>query len=320
MRLRNFPTVDGRDKQQMLDRLTELWGPVRVESPAGGTIAVHLAFVTLKDLGVMFGSFGTAIDIVQHAKGDSIQLQFPQRGMAELNIGPQTYIAVPGKAVLIDQAQLSRFSIRHPPSFKTIGISFPKRVVEEHLSARLMRPIRGKISFEPEIDLTSSLGTTMAYLSQCLVTGLENDLLRTAPITISNLSEALISLLIEMSPHAKSGLVAPTIAPRNVKRAIDYMHAHIDQPLTIAQIAEASQTSIRSLQMGFQRFRGMSPLVYLRRIRLEAARADLSKPDNSLSVSETARKWGFAHLGRFASEYRNAFGELPSETTARAGR
>ena len=37
-----------------------------------------------------------------------------------------------------------------------------------------------------------------------------------------------------------------------------------------------------------------------------------------LSVSEVAWRWGFAHHGRFAAQYRTRFGETPSQTL-RAG-
>jgi AraC-like DNA-binding protein len=49
----------------------------------------------------------------------------------------------------------------------------------------------------------------------------------------------------------------------------------------------------------------------MKRVRedLQAGRAQ--------SVARAARRWGFAHAGRFSVEYRVRFGELPSETLAR---
>jgi transcriptional regulator GlxA family with amidase domain len=72
------------------------------------------------------------------------------------------------------------------------------------------------------------------------------------------------------------------------------------------------------LQSGFRKIHGTTPVGYLRRIRLEAAHAELSRPDNLLPVSEVAMKWGFTHMGRFASLYRSAFGLYPSDSVRRA--
>jgi AraC-like DNA-binding protein len=56
-------------------------------------------------------------------------------------------------------------------------------------------------------------------------------------------------------------------------------------------------------------------MAYVREVRLERARADLMSDDPSLgSVTDIALKWGFAHLGRFAVEYKRRFGESPSAT------
>lgn len=43
-------------------------------------------------------------------------------------------------------------------------------------------------------------------------------------------------------------------------------------------------------------------------------------PGPDISVTETALRWGFGHLGEFAGEYRARFGERPSDTLRRARR
>ena len=74
--------------------------------------------------------------------------------------------------------------------------------------------------------------------------------------------------------------------------------------------------STRSLYAGFRDFVGASPMQYLRELRLERARAELLGSD-AANVAAVALRWGFAHLGRFSSEYRQRFGETPSETLKR---
>lgn len=67
------------------------------------------------------------------------------------------------------------------------------------------------------------------------------------------------------------------------------------------------------MQAAFNRHHGVTPLAYLRRIRLLLAREQLQSDDDR-SVTDIAQACGFAHLGRFAAAYRDEFGELPRET------
>ncbi|MFZ6992357.1 helix-turn-helix domain-containing protein [Curtobacterium sp. RRHDQ66] len=79
------------------------------------------------------------------------------------------------------------------------------------------------------------------------------------------------------------------------------------------EIAAAAGLRSRGLQGAFQRVHGMTPLAYLRGIRLLLARERL-RSGYSESVAAVARSVGIGHLGRFAGAYKAEFGELPSET------
>jgi hypothetical protein len=71
-----------------------------------------------------------------------------------------------------------------------------------------------------------------------------------------------------------------------------------------------------ALPDGFRQRMGVTPTQYLRGVRLGRVRADLlaSQPADPTTVAETAHRWGFAHLGRFAQYYRQRYGESPSDT------
>ena len=86
---------------------------------------------------------------------------------------------------------------------------------------------------------------------------------------------------------------------------------------TIAGICEALGISRRTLQYSFQEIAGVNPATYLRIVRLNQARRDLKA---GTSVTTAATNWGFWHFGRFARDYRELFGERPSQTAAGAGR
>ena len=100
-----------------------------------------------------------------------------------------------------------------------------------------------------------------------------------------------------------------------VRQAVDYMHAHLDQPLTAFDLCSALDTSDRTLRRVFCETYNLGPLAYFRVIRLHAVRAALQAARGSDdSVARIARRWGFHRLGSFANEYRVQFGELPSHT------
>jgi transcriptional regulator GlxA family with amidase domain len=62
--------------------------------------------------------------------------------------------------------------------------------------------------------------------------------------------------------------------------------------------------------------RGTTPTRHLHGLALAEARAALQDPATR-SVKQVALRCGFRELGRFAADYRAAFGENPSETLRR---
>jgi AraC-like DNA-binding protein len=56
-------------------------------------------------------------------------------------------------------------------------------------------------------------------------------------------------------------------------------------------------------------------MAYVQQIRLVRAHEALRHADpHRVTVASVAHRWGFAHLGRFASTYRTRFGVSPSAT------
>nr|WP_315463707.1 helix-turn-helix domain-containing protein [uncultured Rhodoferax sp.] len=105
---------------------------------------------------------------------------------------------------------------------------------------------------------------------------------------------------------------------RIVAAARAYMEQHPDAVLAVPDLCKAIGASRRALQYAFEEVLQVSPVTYLRLMRLNRARADLLQP-HAGSVGDVAARWGFWHLSRFAAEYKALFGELPSATLQRAG-
>jgi AraC-like DNA-binding protein len=107
-------------------------------------------------------------------------------------------------------------------------------------------------------------------------------------------------------------------APWQVRMAEQYVEANWEEPLTIENLVAVTGTSARSLFEAFQKHRGYSPMVFVKRIRLRKAREILTSGGSASSVTNVAYSCGFGNLGHFASAYRSTFGERPSETLAKA--
>lgn len=179
---------------------------------------------------------------------------------------------------------------------------------DERLSLRDLVPLM-------QHHLTEANTQSFYYLTQAVASALLDDTRRNrSRIAMSLLGESLLFLVIEKLALEK--MKKPLeLTPRHVARAVDYMHANMHLPLTMSDVGIAAGASVRTLQAAFRAHYDTTPAAYLRRIRLEAVRLELSSSDNNLPVQEIALKWGFTHMGRFAEAYRRAYGLLPSQLT-----
>ena len=146
---------------------------------------------------------------------------------------------------------------------------------------------------------------------------------RFAPAILENLQvqRDLKSSILTKAVSALSS-AQPITEPRRCFRSrshlvleiIDWALARNDTPPTILEICLEFNVGRRFLNYAFTDVTGISPLAYLRSMRLNGVRRDLRKAAQNHTVQDVAARWGFFHLPRFSAEYRKLFGELPSET------
>jgi AraC-like DNA-binding protein len=205
-----------------------------------------------------------------------------------------------------------------------VCLKIPEPQMRWQLEAMLNRPVRERLTFNRQLNLSTTAANDWYHLLQLLTReawqpgGLLNH-----QLALGNLQLLLIQGLLQIQPHNYTEALTESAAPVSAavaKRAIDLMHAHPETPWSTAELARATGASARALQRAFERSGQPSPMTYLRQVRLHRVHAELAahSPD-SVTVTSVAGRWGFVHLGRFASQYRQLFGETPSETL-RAGR
>jgi|JI9StandDraft_2_1071091.scaffolds.fasta_scaffold00139_15 AraC family transcriptional regulator, ethanolamine operon transcriptional activator len=100
-----------------------------------------------------------------------------------------------------------------------------------------------------------------------------------------------------------------------IKGMEEFIIGNIAQPLTLKDLYTAVKTSPRALSYGVQDLFAMSPMEYLKVKRLNGVRRILKACAPSIyTVSAIANLWGFWSMGHFSRDYKQLFGELPSQT------
>lgn len=295
--------------------------PVRAGSlsPAGFTVQADA--VMTEGICVSQVVCPTGVEWAFESEFDGYCLALPTAGSFAVRMAGRGSLQTrPSVGVMMDYSAVTHSVLGPGTSLPRITITTQE--MHSRLADMIDQPVLRRIQFAPEVCLVSPAAHLAASLSRLIFQGVEGDApLRKYPAALTSLREAILNLILEAVPHSygqQMSRQAHLPSPGHVKRAIDFMAANAARPLRLNDIAMASGTSVRSLQGGFMRFRGMSPMAYLRNIRLHGARAELLAGGAGTSVSHIAYTWGFPHLSSFSTVYVRAFGERPSTTLRRA--
>ncbi len=205
---------------------------------------------------------------------------------------------------------------------RMIAVKIDHGVVDDVLSDVLGRQVTAKIDFEPtcarrRMRSASWLDMLLMLAEQSFQPGS----VLTHPLVGLPYADSLVRGLLLIADHPQRDAVAAepkTIAPHTVRAAIDIIESEADLPLTVSTLAARSHVSVRTLQAGFRAHLGMSPMAYVREVRLRRAHEALRQADASIAtVASVANRWGFTNLGRFAAAHAARYGERPAATLRR---
>jgi AraC-like DNA-binding protein len=135
-----------------------------------------------------------------------------------------------------------------------------------------------------------------------------------------DIESSLIKGLILAQPNNYSEKLRNALGvklPHYLIRAKQYIHDNARETLHLEDIEAAAGVSRFKLFEAFKKYFALSPMVYLKKYRLNAVRQEILEHGSVRNISEIAMGWGFTHLGRFSTEYRKLFDESPSMTLQR---
>ncbi|WP_334146072.1 AraC family transcriptional regulator [Hyphomicrobium sp.] len=313
----NLLTIESSDRDEISDYFSECVSKVTVApfSPAGG-VAVSASAIRL----------GPAVAVQVHVASGARFRQAEDLGgviVALTTGGERACWTTRGREIVCGPASgflgplYESDTMDCPGRWGHMAFKVPNDQLARTLSHLLDQPIAGPPAFDPRIDLETAPAKALAAMARIALTPINGSaFLSTSPLAAAQFSEGVALHLLESFRHTYSDALStdtPALKPRHVKKAIDYMRAEAERPLTLRDIAAAADISVRALHYGFRKFVGTSPFEHLRQIRLEAAYADLMHAPETVSIAEIASKWGFANPGRFATLCRRHYGRGPSE-------
>ena len=285
------------------------------KSSASQSAVFHHA--PLSDISINYLLYGAEAS-VNVERLDFFLIEIPLSGISETQYGKVKVTTNMGSGVVAGPYQ--QFSTRWNAECSKLLIKINRLALERHLSMMLGQDLQRPLDFRVGLDLYSPASASLWNMVQWLVAELENgqSLLNIAPLGYSQYEQMLMWVLLNAQPNNYSAELAsrkPTVAPHYVHYVEDYVNEHSAETITLSQLVDVSGVSGRTLLEGFRRYKGTSPMKYLKSVRMERVHKELKSADPSRHrVTEIALAWGFTQLGKFSVEYKQRFGESPSDT------
>ena len=262
--------------------------------------------------------FGAAAHVVGPSRAPTFALSVPVRGWIKAPVDDGEVVGDRARAIITSPSTPSAFT--GSKDLKCVILAIMPSAVHTHFARMTGEPVVGDIAFRPELDLGGYVGRSLVaaidlFAGRHGMTGAGQPH-RDHAARAAAFEDSVLSTLLLYHPHSHSEMLAPgpsRPASRDVKRAIDFVHANLGEPIRLETLIAVAQVPGRTLNEHFRAFTGLSPLAYVRRERLKEVRRILtSEPETT--VTDAAIRCGITHLGRFAQDYARAFGEAPSLT------
>jgi AraC-like DNA-binding protein len=245
----------------------------------------------------------------------SYHVHVPLKGWLESRHRGQQLTSTPVLAAIYrPDAEVT--ATRWPGGSRHLAVKIDQVAVDRALETLVDIPLDRPIPFAATLPLKAAAAHSWVQLLLMVHRQLEcPDTLMRHSLVLDPLVDSLIHGFLLVADHPyREALAAPAAPgrPAAVRDAMDIIEAGPQLPLTTSTLAKQCHVCVRTLQQGFQRHLGMSPMAYVRVVRLRRAHRDLRSADPTHNtVAAIAHRWGFTHLGRFAAAHQTTYGQTP---------
>ncbi|WP_306120774.1 MULTISPECIES: AraC family transcriptional regulator [unclassified Roseitalea] len=248
-------------------------------------------------------------------------IQIPLHGGAEIANGGTAFVSDPGTAAILNPDRHTRM-VWHADCEQLL-LYIPVEALRAFAEVELDRPLSAPVVFDPVMDFRRPALSAWRRKVLALVAAADEGRLfgNARAVSQTILEQEVLADLLALQPGNIQPLAASQCAgasPAQCRRAMAFIRSHADCDVRLEDIARAAGVPARTLQHGFKASYGRTPIETLKAERLMRAHCELASGHDEATVTEVAARWGFFHFGRFSRHYRERFGQLPSQTRARA--
>ena len=136
-----------------------------------------------------------------------------------------------------------------------------------------------------------------------------------ANLLVDGLFDQALALVLRACDPARRIAPPPELADRRLARVVDYVEAHLEQPMSTRELAGVAHVSPFHFSRAFKAAAGLAPHAYVTARRVECARRLLSGP---MALAEIAFACGFASQSHFGEVFRAQTGLTPGAYRAEA--
>ena len=315
--LLNFKTTKPEELQSII---SQKFTTIKQLEPMGKEFQADYRAYTVGQLIFTRDKFPQGISVIPIPGEKWLFLEIPLSGQIQLGYRGKDISFDYNSTYLIASDEPIHYRFQENSNHITVAID------KQLLNAYAQKLVNGRqereLTLHPQLLRRSqeagSCRRYLEFISQELVRG---GSLFNSPLIATEIQNTIFSMLLTLSHNNYLPIdtqLEEACLPAYVRQARDYIEANLDQSVSLADVTAAAGVHVATLLKGFRQHYEISPMAYLKRQRLEAARRTLLAAEPlTTSVTEVATQWGFFHLSRFARDYRQLFGELPSETLKR---
>lgn len=315
--LTRYRRVRSVDLDEARAGVGEAFCPHRLESDRRPLpIPVRFNSVVVGAIGLSYLAYGSAVRIRPQHLQSFVLIQIPLIGRAVVRTGDTDVFSDSRVASVPDPD--ADLDMHWEQDNEQLIVRVDRAALDAQLRRLLGRPPEKPLRLAAAMDLTTPAARSWLGTVEMLRADLEGPGCLDHPLLRVQAERLVMSQLLLATTHsASAALRADTTppTPRVIRRAEQLIVDHAREALTVEDVAEAVGLSVRSLQEGFRCHLDTTPTARLREARLVGVRADLATADPTCTtVSRLAADWGFHHFGRFATAYKQRWGESPSAT------